>query len=70
MMAKTLLKQPTNSLPYHFNYKSTFSIVLMGLVDGDYKFTYVEVGCNEKVIDGGVFRKSSRSRALTDLITF
>ena len=65
-----LVKQPANSLPYHFSYKSTFNIVLMELVDGDYKFTYVDVGCNKRVIDGGIFRNSSRCRALKDLITF
>lgn len=42
----------------------------MGLVDEDYKFAYVEVGCNEKVIDGCVFKNSSFSRAFIDLITF
>ena len=62
-----LLKQPASLGSYYFNCNGTFSIVLLGLVDdGDYKFTYVDVGCNWKVSDGGVFRNSSLSRAFYD----
>ena len=61
-----LLKQPAYYGSYYFNYKGTFSLVLLGLVDGDYKFTYVDVGCNGRVSDGDVFRNSSLSRALFD----
>ena len=31
----------------------------MALVDYDYKFIYVEVGCQGRISDGGVFRNSS-----------
>ena len=46
------LKCPVNSGSYCFNYKSSFSIVL--LTYADYKFLYVDVGCNDKISDGGV----------------
>ena len=36
----------------------------MALVDADYKFLYVDVGCNGRISDGGVFRHSSLSSAL------
>ncbi|XP_038078668.1 uncharacterized protein LOC119745996 [Patiria miniata] len=48
----------------YYNYKHTFSIVLLGLVNADYKFLYVDVGCNGRAADGGVFSHSSLFRAL------
>ena len=39
-------------------------MVLLALVDADYKFIYVDVGCNGRISDGGVYRNSSLSRAL------
>ena len=37
-------KCPKNTGSYYFNYKGTFSVVLLGLVDADYKFIYINVG--------------------------
>lgn len=61
-----LIKQPKNSGSYYFNYKGTFSIVLLALVDADYKFIYVDVGCNGRISDGGVYQNSSLSRAVDE----
>lgn len=41
-------------------------MVLLALVDADYKFVYVDVGTNGRVSDGGVFAQSSLNRALND----
>ena len=57
------LKRPCNSGSHYFDYKSSFSIVLLALVDVDYKFLYVDVGCNSRISDGGVFRNPSLSNA-------
>ena len=43
-----LVKQLANSRLNCSNYKGTFRIVILRLVDVDYKFTYVDVGCNVK----------------------
>lgn len=59
-----ILKRPVNSGSYYFNYKGSFSIVLLAIVDADYKFIYVDVGCNGRISDGGVFRNASISEAL------
>ncbi|CAN8016843.1 unnamed protein product, partial [Ixodes persulcatus] len=41
------------------NYKGTFSIVLMALVDADLKFLYADVGRNERMNDIGVWAARS-----------
>lgn len=53
-----------NSGSDYFNYKHTFSVVLLALVDADYKFVCVDTGTNGRVSDGGVYAKSSMARAL------
>ena len=61
------IKQPRNSGSYYFNYKDTFSIVSLALVDAKYKFIYVDIGCNGRISDGGVYRNSSLSAALENI---
>ncbi|XP_066970013.1 putative nuclease HARBI1 [Macrobrachium rosenbergii] len=63
-----VLKQPQNSGSLSFNYKGTNSIVLMALVDANYKFLYIDVGCNGRISDGGVFANCSLSQALENNI--
>ena len=38
----------------------------MAFVDADCRFTYVNVGCNGRISDGGIFKSSSLSEALNN----
>ncbi len=49
---------------YYFNYKHTFSIVLLAIVDADYKLLYVDIGCNGRISDGGVFKNCNMYQML------
>lgn len=59
-MENIMIKPPPNSRSYYFNYKHSFSIVLLAVIDADYKFIYIDVGCNGRVADGGVFKNSNK----------
>lgn len=60
------LQAPIGSGSNFFNYKSTFSIVLMAVVDADYNFLYADVGCQGRISDGGVFRNTSFFKQLEE----
>lgn len=60
------LQAPIASGSDYFNYKSTFSIVLMAVVDADYNFLYANVGSQGRISDGGVFRNTSFFKKLED----
>jgi hypothetical protein len=49
---------------YYCNYKGKFSIVLLAVVDAEYKSMYVNVGCNGRATDGGLFNGCSLYQAL------
>lgn len=53
-----IFKPPRTGL-YYFNYKHSFSIVLMGIVNENYEFLVVDVGANGRVSDGGVFSNTT-----------
>ncbi|KAJ8970916.1 hypothetical protein NQ314_000966 [Rhamnusium bicolor] len=50
----------------YFNYKKQHSIVLLALVDVKYNFTYINVGINGRLSDGGVFWNSGLAKAIED----
>lgn len=58
-----LIQCPPNSGAQYFNYKGTFSIVLLALVDHTYNFTFIDIGSYGSTSDGGIFAKSSLRRA-------
>lgn len=58
------LQAPKHSGSCFFNYKKHFSIVLLAVADANYKFIYIDAGCNGRISDGGVFARSSLAMKL------
>ncbi|XP_018398799.1 PREDICTED: putative nuclease HARBI1 [Cyphomyrmex costatus] len=48
---------PLQSGSSYFNYKETFSIVLLALVDAQLRFIFVDVGTNGRISDRGIWNK-------------
>jgi len=60
-----VIEAPKLSRSDFYNYKGTFSIVLFAFVDANYNFIYVNVACQSRISDGGVF-KSTRFQNLME----
>lgn len=58
------MRCPKNTGSLNYNYKNTFSIVLLALADANYRFIYIDVGCKGRISDGGVFNRSSLYHAI------
>ena len=58
------MKAPKDSGTVYHNYKGFFSIILLALVDADYKFLWVDVGANGSTSDCAVFNQSDLKAAL------
>ncbi|KAK2713927.1 hypothetical protein QYM36_009724 [Artemia franciscana] len=53
------LRCPENSGSTYFCHKRFFSVVLMAVVDADYKFQFVDVGAEGSAGDASIFARSS-----------
>ena len=53
-----IFNPPGGGSTTYYNYKGFYSMVLLGLVKYNYQFTYVGVGCQGRISDGGVFKNT------------
>ncbi len=60
--------KPMKAGSYYFNYKNFHSIVLMTLVNGDYKFTWVNVGSNGPSSDAQIFEDCELKGAINQYV--
>ena len=59
-----MIKKPAKSGSSFFNYKQTFSVVLMATVDADYKFITIDVGSKGRFNDENIFSSSVLAKNL------
>ena len=58
------IKKPRKSGSEYFNYNCYFSLVLLALVDGDYKFLWVNAGASGSSSDAQIFNRSKLKRKI------
>ena len=60
------LTKPKNTGALYHNYKGFFSIVMLALVDGQYKFRWVDASTEGSCSDGQIFNASQLKRRIED----
>lgn len=60
------IRCPINSGSDFYNYKGNYSIVLLALVDANYKFISVDVGSYGRNSDGAIFSNSQLGKSLAN----
>ena len=59
-----VIKAPVHSGSQFYNYKGTFSLVLLAVVDAEYCFRVIDVGGYGRTSDGGILANSAFGAAL------
>ena len=59
-------KRPPGSGSQYYNYKKFYSIVLLGLVDSEYKFIWADIGAKGSASDAQIWNQSDLQEAVQD----
>ena len=59
-----VMRKPACSGSKYFNYKHSFSIVLLAMADSHYRFLFIDVGAQGRCSDAGIFAESDLQSAL------
>ena len=59
-----VIQRPENAVGKFYNYKGTESIILFAIVEANCCIIYVNVGCQGRISDGGIFRNTEFCRKL------
>ena len=57
-----VLEHPLQSGSMYFNYKCTFSVVLLAIVDAQLRFIFIDAGANGRVSDRGIWNNSDMKK--------
>lgn len=60
------IRCPNNTGSLCYNYKDFFSVVLLAIVDANYKFVAVDIGAYGRECDAGVFLNSNFGKRIND----
>ena len=60
------IKKPKNSGSLYFNYKGFFSIVMLAVVDANYRFLWVDIGSRGASSDAQIFNNSELKECMDD----
>lgn len=58
------IRAPSNSGSLYYNYKGFFSVVLLALCDGNYKFTLFDIGAYGSESDSGILFRSEMGKVI------
>lgn len=59
-----IIRKPACSGSKYFNYKHSFSIILLALTDANYKFLFVDLGAQGRCSDAGIYSECELKDAL------
>lgn len=59
-----VIKKPSKSVTLFYNYKQTFSVALMIIVDTHYKFIKIDIGSMGRLSDANMFSSGALAKKL------